>query len=374
MICDKKNCTGCCACFNICPKNAIIMKEDTMGYIYPEIDNNKCINCKMCEKVCPSINHVKTSKSKEAFVMWNKDNNIRTKSTSGGIATTLYKYVLEDDGIIYGCSNEIDNNIKFIRIDKADDLYKIQGSKYVHAYINDAYKNVKKDLVMQKKVMFIGTPCQIAGLKGYLQKEYDNLYVTDIICHGVPSQKILKDEIKTKIGNKNQIRVEFRENGQYYMKIFSRNKLLIREGMEKNFYLLGFMKSLFLRENCYNCIYATNKRVGDLTIGDFWGINKDDNNGLYKKEEKNGLSLCLVNTTKGKYLFDHIKDNCYFEKREIEEALSGNPQLRFPTIKNKQYDKFRKLYMKNGYFVASKKCLRFEKLKKKVKTLLSKEK
>ena len=374
MICDKKNCTGCFACFNICPKNAIIMKEDAMGYIYPEIDNSKCINCKMCEKVCPSINHIKASKSKEAFVMWNIDNNIRNKSTSGGIAATLYKYVLEDNGIIYGCSNEIDNDIRFMRIDKVNDIYKIQGSKYVHAYINDVYKNVKKDLVTKKKVMFIGTPCQIAGLKGYLQKEYDNLYVTDIVCHGVPSQKLLKDEIEAKIGKKNQIRVEFRENGKYYMKIFLKDKLLIREGLEKNFYLLGFMKSLFLRENCYNCIYATNKRVGDLTIGDFWGINKTDNNGLYKEEEKRGMSLCLVNTPKGKYLFNHIKDNCYFEKRKIEEALSGNPQLRFPTIKNKQYDKFRKLYMKNGYFMASKKCLRLEKLKKKVKALLSKEK
>ncbi len=374
MICEKKDCTGCFACYNICTKNAIEMQEDEMGYIYPVINQEKCINCGMCKKVCPNINMIELHKSKKTYAMWNNNKNIRNKSTSGGIATMLCEYIIENNGVAYGCNNEINDNIKFIRIEKKEDLYKVQGSKYVHAYILDNYKKIKDDLINEKTVMFIGTPCQVAGLKNYLGKEYENLYTADIVCHGVPPQKLLREEISKKINEKENLTVSFRENIKYCLKVYSNGKLVLKEMQDKNFYILGFVKSLFNRENCYNCKYANSKRIGDITLGDFWGINKDDNNGLYRREEKLGISLCLVNTGKGEQLINNIKDKCYFEERSVEEAIKGNSQLRSPAIRNKEYFKFKKLYLKYGYKKASKKCLKIDKLKKKIKTFLSKEK
>lgn len=372
MICEKNKCTGCFACYNICPKNAITMKEDEFGYIYPNIDKEKCINCNLCKKVCPSLQHKDGNKSQICLAMWNKNEDIRAKSTSGGIATTVYSAILQRGGVIYGCTNSLDERIPFIRIEKIEDLYKIKGSKYVHAYVNDQFRNVKQDLESQKEVMFIGTPCQVAGLKSFLGKEYPNLYVADIICHGVPSQKLLKEEITTKVNEMKNIKVTFRENGKYRMKVYSNDIEILNEGQDKNFYVLAFMKSLFHRENCYECKYANPKRLGDITLGDFWGIGKQDNVNKYKDEEIKGISVCLVNTEKGKKLIDMIKEDCYAEERNVYEAINGNSQLRHPSIKNKEYEKFRTVYLKYGYKKASKKCLRLDKNKKKLKKILKK--
>ena len=366
MICSKEICTGCFACYNSCLKNAIEMQEDELGYIYPNINKDKCINCNLCKKVCPALNEVKRNESIQAYAMWNKNLQLRGNSTSGGIATTLYKNVLNKGGVVYGCINRLDEQITFVRIEKIEDLHRIQGSKYVHSYINDKLKEIKKDLEQKRDVMFIGTPCQVAGLKKYLMKEYENLYTADIVCHGVPSQKLLEDEIKSNIEKCENIEVKFREKQDYCLKIYSNGKEIFKEGIEKNFYILGFLKSLFSRENCYNCKYANSKRVGDITLGDFWGLDKNGNNELYKKEEKRGISLCLINNEKGKKMFNEIKNDCYFEERTVEEAVNGNDQLRYPSIKNKETEKFKKLYKKYNYKVASKSCLRFEKLKKKI--------
>lgn len=372
MICEKNKCTGCFACYNICPKNAITMREDEFGYIYPHINKEKCINCNLCKKICPSLQLKYGNKSQKCLAMWNKNEDIRAKSTSGGIATTVYVAILKRGGVIYGCTNSLDECFPFIRIDKIEDLYKIKGSKYVHAYINNQFKNVKQDLENKKEVMFIGTPCQIAGLKNFLGKEYPNLFVADIICHGVPSQKFLKEEINAKVKETKGVEVKFRENGKYRMRVNSNDIEILNEAQDKNFYVLAFMKSLFHRENCYECQYANPQRLGDITLGDFWGIGKQDDVNKYKNEEIKGISVCLVNTEKGKKLIDMIKDECYFEERNIDEAINGNSQLRHPSAKNSEYEKFRKLYLKYGYEKASKKCLMLDKYKQKLKKILKK--
>ena len=373
MICEEEKCTGCFSCYNICPKNAIEMYENEYGYIYPKINKDKCINCNLCKKVCPALNDVQRNKSKQALAMWNKNKEFRQQSTSGGIASTLYEYILKRGGIIYGCTNSVEDKFKFIRIDNIKDLYLVRGSKYVHSYINNQLINVKNDLENDKEVMFIGTPCQVAGLKNFLKKDYNNLYLADIICHGVPSQKYLRDALKEKISEIQNIKVIFREDNKYVMKVIDKNgNEILNEGIDKNFYLLAFQKSLFSRENCYECKYANIDRVGDLTLGDFWGIKKDEKLNDYEVEEKYGISLCLVNTDKGKSLIDKIKDKCYLEERNMEEAISGNTQLREPANRNKEYEKFRKLYQESGYSIAKKKCLNKEKLKQKLKKIIRK--
>ena len=222
MICSKDNCTGCFACYNICPKNAIEMIEDEYGNIYPKINKDKCSNCNLCKKICPSINMIDGTKSSEVYAAYSKDKNLRKKSTSGGAATVFYQKVLDEAGIVYGACNIFDNSkFKFIRIEKKEELYKVKGSKYVHCYIGDSYKYVKKDLESGKKVLFIATPCQIAGLRNYLINKYENLFLIDIICHGVPSQKVLFDDINSnKICREDINYISFRDDNGYYLRIF----------------------------------------------------------------------------------------------------------------------------------------------------------
>lgn len=370
MLCEKNKCTGCFACLNICPKNCITMKEDDFGNIYPEIDSENCIKCGMCHKVCPQINLVEQKEPKKAYAMYNKDNNLRKESTSGGAATTFYMHVLSEGGVVYGCSNLEDGEVRFVRIADNKELYKLKGSKYVHAYIKDIFKLVKNDLVNNKLVLFIGTPCQVAGLRKFLGKEYDKLILVDIICHGVPSQKLLKEEINSH-NLKDITKVTFRGDDGYKFKLYNMKNNVLTEEMYENGYFQGFFDAIFFRPNCYECIYATSKRVSDITIGDFWGLGDDSK--LYD-EEKKGVSVLLPITQKGIDIIDKCEKDMILEERTVEEAVNGNTQLRRPSIKSKKYDKFKKVYLKYGYNKACKTFMRGNKLKAKIKLMLKKNK
>ena len=217
MICDKKNCTGCFACYNICPKEAIVMKKDEYGNVYPEIIKEKCIDCGLCKKVCPQLKEKLDLKEPiTAYAMYNKDSKKRSESASGGAASTFYEHILNKKGVIYGASNLFGKEeFSFIRIEDKKDLYKVKGSKYVHCYINDILIQVKKDLLDNRDVIFIGTPCQVSGLKSFLMKEYDNLITVDIVCHGVPSQDLFDKAIES-YERKNNCKIE-EKDGEYIL-------------------------------------------------------------------------------------------------------------------------------------------------------------
>lgn len=358
MICPKEKCTGCFACHNICPKNAINMVEDEFGYIYPVIDEKKCINCNLCKKVCPSLNPIKAIYPQKCYAMYAKDKKIRDESTSGGAATIFSTYIIKNGGVVYGATYS-KGIINHLRIDNLKDLPKLKGSKYVHSYILDTYKEAKKDLTNNKKVLFIGTPCQIAGLKRYLMKDYDNLYLIDIICHGVPSQKYLKDEI-----GENNEKVSFRSKDGFILKTYNTlNESKSTELSDSNYYS-SFMSGLIYRENCYNCFYAKPERISDITIGDFWGLGKDSK--LYDYDNS-GVSVILPITDKGIKLFEECCDKMIYEERKIEEAINGNAQLRYATLKPKNYYKFQKVYLKSGFSTAYKKTNKIKILKRKLK-------
>lgn len=368
MICEKGKCNGCFACFNICPKKAISMVEDENGFIYPKIDESKCINCGLCRKVCPSLEDCSFKSSINCYACQQKDQDKLSKSTSGGLAYIFSECILNQGGIVYGSIFEKGFKINHVRIDNIDDLNKIRGSKYVHSYVNYSFSEVKKDLLSSKTVLFIGTPCQIAGLRKFLMKEYDNLYTVDIICHGVPSQKYLRDEISKYAVLDNIDDLKFRKNNEYKFVISCDNKI-IEKGIEESLYLQGFFEGALFRENCYSCRYAKHERVSDITIGDFWGLGSDSI--LFDKKDK-GVSVAFVNTEKGKSLFNLSNDNFVFEERKKEEAYVLNTQLNHCVSIPKKYYKFKNDYIKYGFDKAYKKYRKISLLKKRVKKLLKK--
>lgn len=368
MLCEKKDCTGCYSCYNICPKNAIEFKEDEYGYIYPEINNN-CIKCGLCEKVCPSINNLKFKKPQKAYASWSIDTENRKTSTSGGVASILSQYIIDCGGIVYGAAYCENLNVNHIRVTNKVELLRLKGSKYVQSNIGDSYLKAKKDLDNNKLVLFTGTPCQIAGLLQYLRKEYNNLITLDIVCHGVPSNKMLKEYVKEEIGHIDIDSIQFREGINYVISFKKDNNIIYRKVIRESTYFTGFMQSIISRENCYKCKYAKPERISDITIGDFWGLGQEK---PFNHDIKDGVSLLLPNTEKGKKLIQDCKENLFIEERDITEAINGNSQLRQPAQCHKKRGMFKEYYLKKGFNKSIKKCFRLDFIKYRIKKILLK--
>lgn len=369
-ICSKKECTGCFACINICPKDCIEMIEDSFGAIYPLVNEQKCINCNMCKRVCPSVNLLNNKSIKKAIACFSKNYEVRKLSSSGGVANELSKSIINEGGIVYSVTVNNDIDVLFSRAETIDSVDKFRGSKYVHSKVNYTFRSVKKDLEIGLKVLFIGLPCQIAGLKGYLIKEYPNLITIDLICHGVPTLKLLHEEVN--LHNVKDINnITFRDQYGWNFKLYEDDELIFEENPSENLYFSSFLKGYIYRENCYSCKYANHKRVSDITIGDFWGLGSDSK---FSDEEDYGVSVVLPSTDKGIEFLKQNLNKFNYEERSIEEAIRGNSQLNHPTIKDRKYYKFRKNYLNYGYYKAMKKCIGLEiqifKLKRIIKKII----
>ena len=370
QICEKQKCTGCFACINVCPKQCIATQEDEMGHIYPVIDKQLCINCNLCKKVCPVNEKPDCVKPLKTFAAYSLDEDEHRKSSSGGVATAFSRKVIEAGGVVYGASSKFSDKIEHIRVENIEELEFLQGSKYVHSRIGESYSYVKKDLQNGRKVLFIGTPCQIAGLKNFLKVDNENLITVDLICHGVPSQKLLNDCVgKYKSPNS---KISFRNSKGYSLEIkdIKENKLQYQKSLYKNFYYIGFMKSLYFRDSCYTCNYAKAERCSDFTIGDFWGLNK--NNVRFK--HKDGVSVVLINTSKGKAFWRNAKNDFYYEERSFEEAYNGNVQLRRPSVAHPKREAFKKAYIEKGFNTAFVKTMFQEIVKYRVLNIIKKNK
>lgn len=355
QVCDAEQCFGCCSCYNICPKNAISMGEDQWGNLIPVIDPKKCVDCGLCQRSCPALNQSDFKTPKKTYAAITKDENDYISTSSGGIATAFSKFVLENNGIVYGAAFiEGTAIVKHIRVTSVLELEKLKGSKYVQSYIDDSFKKVKKDLELGNRVIFIGTPCQIDGLQRFLQNNFENLLTVNLICHGTPSNVLFKEHVEKIIGNQNNLKISFRNTIAYRLKIFNDKMTLYSNEFYKDNYFLGFMRKLFYRNSCYSCKYAQKKRVGDLTIGDFWGF---DTRKPFPVGTPNGLSVVLINTEKGEQFFELLKDKIIFQERDLSEAVKGNPNLNHPSKKNLQFNRFRKLYLKYGFEKAAEKVL-----------------
>lgn len=342
---DKSKCCGCTACASKCPKNAIDMIEDEYGFKYPVVDMSKCVHCGLCEKVCPYNNEYtdkKTLKTSIAYGGWNQDEEIRSRSTSGGFFTSIAKYIIEKNGVVCGAIYDDELNVVHHIVDNMEELKKINGSKYVQSDMKDNFKKIKSFLEAGRFVLFSGTPCQVSGLNSFLGKEYENLYVCDIICHGVPSPKVF-DKYKEELENQKQsklTKINFRDKisgwQQYSFSAEFKNKDKYINKASENPYMRAFLADIDLRESCPTCKFAKLPRYADLTLGDFWGVN--DNYPELNKDNK-GTSLVLVHTEKGKKLLEEI-NGIFIKKCDLQKAIKGNPSILQHNLPHKNRQKF----------------------------------
>jgi coenzyme F420-reducing hydrogenase beta subunit len=337
----------------VCPKHAIQLCEDKCGFVYPVIEN-KCVECHLCTSVCPSLNEVELKMPKQCFAARAKNIPVGCNVTSGGLATTLYYWFLTEKkyGIVYGTVFSAESCcFSFYRCSDIEKIKELSGSKYIQIVPSGIYSNVKNDLLEGRDVLFVGTPCQIQGLKSYLKKNFANLFLIDIVCHGVPSQKMLFESINKMIGIQ---KFSFRKNNRYILRYRCDNEpeqiILSRDSL----FFEGFSNGNNLRQSCHNCKYAGIERVSDITLGDFWGLGEDSvlRNEL---DQGRGVSLVLINTEKGNTIFKEIKYLLKCEQRSITEAQQGNSQLRHPVFENRYSKKFRDLYRNNSYEFAIRK-------------------
>lgn len=367
-ILNKKNCSGCGACVEICPKNCISLQPDSEGFLYPLINNTKCINCGLCNKSCPFAQKESLSYSPIIVAAKSKNDYLRYCSSSGGAFSVLASFFLKNGGIVIGAT--MHNNCKKVQhiiVESLDELNKVLGSKYIPSDAHLTFKTVKKFLEQDRKVLFSGTPCQVAGLKCFLQKDYDNLLTVDIVCHGLPSQMLWDRYIEylEKRFCKNIDGVYFRSK-KYSWRDFPHNSLDFKKQYSEfalaNPYFRIFNSGIALRLSCYDCKAKLGMSKSDITLGDFWGVQ----HFFPGFDDKKGVSLICLNTCKGKKYFSKISTNMDWisDDLRIEQISPYNPGLKPKT----NFDPRR------NYFYTDLEKMRFSDLANKYANLSFKEK
>jgi coenzyme F420-reducing hydrogenase beta subunit len=349
------------------------MGNDTDGFLYPSVNLECCINCRLCEKVCPILNKQTINNQPEAFACFNKNEQIRIESSSGGVYTIVAEQVLDNGGVVFGVS--LDNDLTAVHsfVESKDQLSIFRGSKYMQSKIGNAYNQAETFLKQNRQVLFTGTPCQIAALKSYLKRDYENLFCMDIVCHGVPSQKVWKKYIQyheNRTGAK-VVRAGFRNKNKGW-KLFSMslsfdNSSQYTETLDKDLYMKAFLKNVSLRPSCYNCNFKTLNRQSDITLADFWGIQIV----LPELDDDKGTSLVLINSVKGSSMFDSIKDSISCKSVDINKAIiphntaaissvhkNPNREKFFEELDSVPFDKLVNKYCSEGFAVTAKRKAR----------------
>ena len=314
---NMKFCTGCSACSSICPNHAIIMAENFEGFLYPQINFKQCVNCRQCVDVCTLDKKIECKQ--EAYSIVNKNKIIYDHCSTTGIVSVLSKIILHEGGFVVGSCFE-NGEVKHIIVDNIDDVSKLAGSKYVQSKIGNIFNKIKCILKQNKKVLFVGTPCQVAGLKGFLKREYNNLVTIDFICHGVPSPKVWNAYFKqvTKENNLGEIiSVNFRDKehgwAKYGLRITGTNNEYFSL-KEKEPYLLAFLRNITLRKSCFNCKFKGNNRYSDITVGDLWGGQR-----YSSVFDNTGTGIVTIHTEKGRELLKKNEDNISLESIDFKE-------------------------------------------------------
>lgn len=372
-ICPKDKCTGCYACVNVCSRGCISMKEDELGCVHPIVDETNCVHCNLCHKSCPNNLELKFAYPLKCYASWIKDKEKRKICASGGIGTIMSEYVIKQGGVVFGSRYNSDLTPVITYTDKLEELEYFKGSRYVQSLVGETtYKKVKDFLRNDRQVLFVGTPCQIAGLRSYLHKEYDNLVTVDLICHGVCPTSYLKEEIayladKYKLTDIADIRFRGNDGNNFRLtlwnkdrrKLFPRDNYrekLLRFDEAQQYYIKGFLLGVSMRENCYSCNYARPERISDITIGDFIGLGKTTPFDY----PKHNVSSVTINTQKGESFYQKVSASTptlVNIEREYQERLQYKPSLVHAFERHPLNAMFVQLYKQQGYLVAIHKTL-----------------
>lgn len=377
-ITDKENCCGCHNCALVCPKNCITMKEDEEGFLYPVVDEDKCVDCGICEKSCPIISPLNNNKKLNditSYAAYSKNNDIRLNSSSGGMFTHLASLVINASGVVFGAAFDDKFGVHHICVDNIDNLDKLRGSKYLQSIVGNSFKEAEEYLKKGRKVYFSGTPCQISALLKYLKKDYDNLITQDFICHGVPSPKIWKYYIKYQ-ENLNNSKIEnagFRNKAEGWNDFslffdFANSTKYISD-LSNDTYMKVFLSNYCLRPSCYNCSFKTMTRPSDITLADFWGIQ----NVMPEMDDDKGTSLLCINSNKGKMLFDEIKNDIVYKTTSIKDVVKFNPSMIQSSTLPPKRDYFMQNISENNFDKITKKLFKvsfYKKAKIKLKRFL----
>lgn len=410
-IIDKHDCCGCEACMQACPKRCISLERDKEGFLYPIVNTNICVECGVCERVCPVINTGEQTFPLQVWAARNEDEEIRRQSSSGGIATKIAEKIIDEGGVVFGViMTEQCEAIHTFTETKAG-LEAFRGSKYIQSRVGESFKQAKEFLKAGRKVLFIGTPCQISGLKYFLRKDYSTLYTVDFICHGVPSPGVFKWYIQEEVnkyvsarkGRNNSVSfspihsipkgdiqlpeglkvvdIHFRDKREGWKKYSfvlqlaeasadgKKNTVSFSSNVSENIFLKGFCSDLYLRPSCHKCPVRSYRSGSDLTIADFWGQEY-----MFPEfDNDTGTSCVIVKTTKGQTLFSSVK-HIKKEIKALEQVLSFNPSL----IESKPEGMQRRKFWRNvGKYSFSETCqvamklTIFERVMAKIKRVLS---
>lgn len=361
---DKSSCCGCRACEQICPVECISFSTDEEGFLVPSVNRDKCIDCNACARVCPIDNPTEGKMPVGIFATASSDLATKKKSSSGGVFYLLASNIVAKGGIVVGAAlNLEERRLCHTAVDNVDELTALLGSKYIASDTEATFSEVRRHLIEGRKVLFVGTPCQIAGLQGFLRKDYINLYTCDLLCHGVPSQYVFEryiDWLERKYKGK-VVSLNFRDKEKYGWSITLRYDIERRGRIKSHYvpaglspYFYGFLRGKFLRESCYHCPYTKLQRTGDLTLADFWGVKELN----LSDDLSSGCSCVLVNTNRGQELFESIRYDLQFEHPvTYEQAYRQNINFKEPCQRPQERDTAIKEIKSHSFeYVASKYC------------------
>lgn len=363
-LADSSVCTGCGACAKVCPKHAIDFQDDREGFPTPHIQEDKCIECGICNKVCPALHKPETHPIQAAYAAQILDKNALKDSTSGGVFTALSREIFRRGGVVYGCVWDEEYNAVVRKAENEEEMKPMRGSKYVWSWAGDTFPEIKKYLEEGKTVMFTGLPCQVAGLKNYLGKDYEHLYLVDFFCSGSPSPFAFREYLKTitKDIPLDRLNLKLRDKEKYGVGVdvsYETKRGRVHESYIRNPYYFSFYTKVFDRKSCYRCQYRYGQRVEDITIGDYWGVGKFHS----EFDIRGGVSALLINSDKGAELINAVRKDIQLSDTAVADIAEGNnltlgdkrvefyaPRFRdvfFQTLKTKGWTAAERKYLYN---------------------------
>ena len=362
------------------------MKNSIEGFLYPSVEQDNCINCGICEKVCPVLSKVETHSKMKAFAMKNKKASERTKSASGGIFPIIAQLVVKKNGVVFGAAYNQEFEVRHIKVEKTKDIDRLQSAKYTQSMIENIFVEVEKALLENRWVVFSGTPCQCTGLKAYLKKEYDKLIIVDLICHGVPSPKVWKAYVKWRCNQENngnlpeQINMRSKYSGWskygYSTEFNYGNGKISRIPNREDPFMKAFIGNICLRKSCSRCQEKGVVRCSDFTLGDYWGVW----NQHPEFDDNKGTSIVFTHSEKAIEILNEIKPQVECTEVDIEEAIKENPSMiasskehpkRSQFLKEISEDNFKKIVDK--YFPQATECGLFKRIKRKLCSILKRK-